>query len=136
MRRYSRPRAKAPEDFVTVLRTNKNEVLHYLSGESKAQPEPMEEILGWAWELAESDVVLEAPVTYVETPLRRLTTVRVSEHAARHLRTIGLARVHEEAGGWSPWTSDWWQSRTEDAVRALRSLRTALEIENGEEAAS
>ena len=130
------PKSKTPDDFVSVLRTNKDEVLKYLSSESEAASELIAEILGWAWELAEGDVVLEAPITYVEAPLRRLTTANVSEHAARHLRTIALARIHQATGGWSIWTSDWWQYRTDDAIRALRGLRTALEAANAEDPTS
>ncbi|MBI4337353.1 MAG: hypothetical protein HY683_05945 [Chloroflexi bacterium] len=85
-------------------------------------------LLAWASELAERDLVLSLPISYVEAPLRTVTTTRVSWYAAHYLKTIASARLYREYPKlcWGQWTPPWWQGREEDALGALAALREAL----------
>ena len=81
------------------------------------------DLLSWASGLAEQGVELDAPVTYLETPLRRITTKRVSWYAREYLLTIFNARYHVG-------------TFIEASLVALTSLRQVLEgvvKEDGEE---
>jgi hypothetical protein len=71
-------------------------------------------------------VVLEKPVTYVEAPLRRITTKRVSHHALTYLRAIILAQTSMRTGGGEAFTQDWWRKQEGQAMRALQALREAV----------
>ena len=93
---------------------------------SDSPSEPVAELLAWASELAQQEIVLEVPVTFAEIPLRMVTTTDASRHALRHLRIISCARFEMEIGGRPPWTPKWWQRESEEAVTALRNLRFAL----------
>ena len=125
------PKSRTPDDLVDALRQHKEEVLAYLAKDSASGPAAS--LLGWASELAQQDVVLDAPITFVETPLRNLTTAEVSTWVARYLRTITRARINQATGGWHPWTAEWWKGREEEAVGALGSLRQAIEAQTHEE---
>ena len=83
-------------------------------------------LLAWAAQLAEQDVVLTSTVSYVEAPMRTITTERVSWYATHYLRTIAHARLQQQTGGWRPWTPEWWREREEEALGALAALRVAL----------
>lgn len=83
-------------------------------------------LLAWAAELAEQDVVLKKPVSFVEAPLRRVTTDRASDHANRYLRVVAAARIRQESGGHPPYTGSWWQERADEAMGALAAMREAM----------
>ena len=84
-------------------------------------------LLAWASELAEQDVVLPEPISYIEAPRRTVTTEEVSRYAARYLWTIGYSRLQQETGGWGRWTPEWWTGVEDEAVGALAGLRSALD---------
>lgn len=88
--------------------------------------EYMTSLLSWASELAEQDLVLSHPVSYIEAPLRIINTQRVSFCAARHLKTIAFAKLNMKDGDWGYWTSDWWRDRINESLSALAALREAL----------
>jgi hypothetical protein len=83
-------------------------------------------LLAWAAQVAEQDLVLEKPVTYVEKPLRTITTQRVSHHALTYLRTITLAQTNISTGAWGAFTLDWWRKQEGEAIGALQALREAV----------
>lgn len=124
------PKSQTPDDLVDALRLHKEEVLEYLAKESQdLAPEPTAELLGWASELAEQDIVLDVPITFVEAPLRKLTTAEVSSHAAKYLRSISSARLQQKTGGWPPWTPQWWKAREDEAIGSLGSMRVAVQVQ-------
>jgi len=84
-------------------------------------------LLAWASELAEQDLVLEKPVSFVEAPRRTLTTERVSEKAARYLRVISYACLQQRTRGMGRFKPPWWKEREEEALGALSALREAME---------
>jgi hypothetical protein len=151
------PKSRTPIEFVAALRKHKQELLRYLSqqaddafsvpaqnprnpGKSDFQervenPET-HHLLAWASELAEQDVVLPKPLTYVEAPLRTITTVRVSRYAAIYLRTMLLAQSNKRTGGRGTFTHDWWQRQEQEAIQALLALRGAMHAQGGQEAES
>jgi hypothetical protein len=84
------------------------------------------ELLSWATELAEQEVVLPKPLTYLEASLRTITTERVSHYAAVYLRAISLAYSNKRTGGWGSLTQDWWQRQEKETIQALLALRRAM----------
>lgn len=86
----------------------------------------LERLLSWASQLAEQDIELPRPVTYVEAPLRSVTTTRISWYARQYLTTIASARLSQSTGGCGRWTPDWLLERKQEAVGALRALHDAL----------
>ena len=122
------PGSGVPPDLATMVRDRKAELMTYLSQQSESPPaDPSTgELLAWASELAEQDLVIREPISYVEVPLRTVTTSRVSYQASHYLHTIASARLYQERGSWGAWTSDWWRQREEEAVQALSALRAAV----------
>ena len=142
------PKSQTPREFVVILQDHKAQLLEYLTrtvDESLASCTPDEQrpthgtdvecdtsgrergpLLAWAAQVAEQDVVLEKPVTYVEAPLRRITTKRVSRHALTYLRAIILAQTSMRTGGRGAFTQDWWRNQEGQAMRALQALREAV----------
>ena len=151
--RYA-PMSCTPVDFLRILQENKQELLAFLSREQDLSPgrctqnpqnpqnsrelqnlrqrsgpdlDTPAELLAWATELSNRDIELASPVTYIEAPLRRITTARVSYYVSIYLRTVTSARIHRNSGGWGSWTPQWWQEREDEAIRALTALREAVE---------
>jgi hypothetical protein len=129
--RYS-PKSQAPSEFVDLLREHKAELLAYLSGE----PPPAAlietaQLLSWASALSEQELVLAAPVSYTEAPMRTMTTEKVSRHAGIYLRAILLSRTYQRSGSWHPWTTEWWQKQEQTALGSLAALRTAMDHQEG-----
>jgi len=85
------------------------------------------DLLAWASELAEQNLVLEKPVSFVEAPLRTLTTKHVSEKVTHYLRVISYARLQQRTGGMGRFKPPWWKEREEEALGALSALREAME---------
>ena len=83
-------------------------------------------LLAWASELAEQAIVLPQSITYEETPLRIVTTDRVSFYATHYLGTVSFARLNRATGGWGMWIPEWWSDREREAIGALHALRTAM----------
>jgi hypothetical protein len=124
--RYA-PKSLAPEDFVESLRKHKPEILSYLSRSAQSGgTDDTRTLLAWATGLAEEGLVLGRPIRFVETPLRVITTTRISYYAAEYLKTISRARMEQPSGGWGMFTSSWWSKQEEDAMAALASLKEAL----------
>ena len=122
------PKSAAPPDLITTLRKHKPEVLAYLRKNLGAPPgSETHRLLTWASRLAVKDLVLPEPITYVEVPLRSIRTERVSRYAAQYLTTVSLSHLAQRAGGWGPWTPEWWKRREDEALCALRALRNALD---------
>jgi hypothetical protein len=142
------PKSRTPIEFVAALRKHKQELLRYLSRQeddalrvpaqnprNPGKPDSQERVenpethhlLAWASELAEQDVRLPKPLTYVEAPLRTITTERVSCYAAVYLRTISLAQSNKRIGGWGTFIHDWWQRQEQEAIQALLALREAMQ---------
>ena len=97
-------------------------------GDDEAAKEVAEStVLSWASWLAEQDQSLPGPVTYVEAPLRTVTTQRASWYAGQYLRTINFARMNHQTGGWGDWTPQWWKEREQEALGALLALRAAFQ---------
>ena len=85
------------------------------------------ELLAWANQLAEEDIVLSGPLVYVEAPMRTVTTNRASWYVVQYLRNISFARLNRATGGWGTWTSEWWEAREDETLGALSALRNAME---------
>jgi len=86
-----------------------------------------QDLLAWASELAEKDLILSDPIGFREEPLRPVTITEVSKYAVRNLRFITQADVEQRLGGWHIWTSDWWRDRQQAALNSPASLRRAME---------
>ena len=85
-----------------------------------------QQLLAWAAEVAESDLTLAIPITYRETPLRPITTSQVSQSIRRYLKTIASAEIHRATGGWKEYPPEWWNGQANQALGALKALRTAM----------
>lgn len=129
------PKGKLTPDLRDVLQRHKSDLVAYLRGTpTTAMKAPLAELesqqlLAWASELAEQELVLPEPVTYVEAPLRAVTTQRVSYYAALYLREISYARLMQQAGGWGCFTSDWFKEQERGAIEALTALREAIQTQ-------
>ena len=148
------PKSRTPVELVAALREHKQELVRYLSQQEEyASGMPVQDpgisrnsdsqepvakaethhLLAWASELAEQDVVLPKPLTYVEAPLHTITTERVPHYAAVYLRSISLAHSNKRTGGSGTLTQDWWRRQEKEAVQALLALREAMEERNSQE---
>jgi len=85
-----------------------------------------QQLLAWAAEFAEADVTLASPITYLETSLRPITTAQVSQSIRRYLKTVASAAIHRATGGWGRFTSEWWAEQANEALGALKALRSAM----------
>jgi replicative DNA helicase len=154
------PKSQAPAELVKILRQHKQELLAHLSPQPDVSPQcctqnpqnpqkpdaetspvgpvapDMEHLLAWAAELAEQELVLPRPVSYVEAPLRTISTQRVSYYAALYLREISYARLQQRAGGWGSFTLGWFKEQERGAIEALAALREAMQTQVDQEANS
>ena len=85
-----------------------------------------QQLLAWAAEFAEADVTLVSPITYLETSLRSITTAQVSQSMRTYLKTVASAAIHRATGGWGRFTSEWWAEQANEALGALKALRSAM----------
>ena len=85
-----------------------------------------QQLLAWAAEVAEADVTLATPITYRETPLRPITTTQVSRVTRTYLKTVAMAKIHRATGGWGRFTPEWWSRQANEALGALKALRSAM----------
>jgi len=86
-------------------------------------------LFAWAAKLAEREVVLATPVTFIEAPLRQITTERVSYYAALYLKIVVSARLHKDHVELcrGRWTQEWWTTQENEAIGALRALFNVIE---------
>jgi hypothetical protein len=77
-------------------------------------------------------MVLPNPLTYIEAPLRAITTGRVSHYAAVYLKTISLAHSNKRTGSRRSFTQDWWRRQEQEAIQALLALRRAMQGQEAE----
>ena len=87
-----------------------------------------QEMLAWASELAEGDLVLLEPVYFYEEPLRPVALTEVSRFAVGNLRFIANAGLERKLRGWHIWTTDWWTEREHAALGSLEALRKAMDV--------
>ena len=87
-----------------------------------------QDLLAWASELAEQDLILATSICFAEEPLRPIAITEVSRYAVTNLRFIANAGLEKQLGGWDIWKSDWWTEREHAALGSLAALRIALEI--------
>jgi len=80
-------------------------------------------LLSWAAEVAEADMILETPITYLETSLTPITTTHISFHAREYLKSLSMAEINSATGGWSWFTPEWWGEHGNQALGALKALR-------------
>ena len=85
-----------------------------------------QEILSWASEVCEQDIVLAEGLAFVEEPLRPVTIAKVSQYVGGRLRFIIHAHFQQRTGGMGRWLPPWWKEREEDSIGALFSLRSAM----------
>ena len=90
-----------------------------------------QQLLAWAAEVAESDVTLATPITYRETPLRPISTTQVSQSIRRYLKTVESAAIHRATGGWKKYPPEWWNGQANQALGALKALRSAMAEASG-----
>ena len=88
-------------------------------------------LMAWASEFGEVEVMLATSITYLETSLRPITTTRVSQSIRRYLKTVASAAIHRATGGWGRFTSEWWEGQANEALGALKALRSAMAEANG-----
>ena len=86
-----------------------------------------QDLLAWASELAERDLILSNAISFVEEPLRPVVITEVSKYAVSNLRFIARAHLHQRLGGWHIWTPEWWTEREHAALGSLAALREAIE---------
>ena len=70
-----------------------------------------QEILAWASEICEQDIVLAD---------------KVSQYVGARLRFIVHAHFQQRTGGMGRWLPPWWKEREEASIGALFSLRSAM----------
>ena len=120
---YRGSRSALSPDFMESLRYCKPEILSILWERQAAT----QQLLGWASEISEDDIVLLDPVRFNETPLRPLAVTEVSKYALRQLKLITRSRIQQQTGGLGRFTPEWWRVQEEEALSALASLKEAME---------
>ena len=90
-----------------------------------------QQLMLWASELGQADKTLAIPITYRETPLRPITTTQVFRVARTYLKTLARAKIHRTTGGWGRFTAEWWDGQANEALSALKALRSAMAAANG-----
>ena len=91
-----------------------------------------QQLMFWASELGQADMTLAIPITYRETPLRPITTTQVSQSVRRYLKTVARAEIHRATGGWKDYPPEWWDGQANEAIGALKALRSAMADVQGE----
>ena len=91
-----------------------------------------QQLMLWASELGQADKTLAIPITYRETPLRPITTTQVSQSVRRYLKTVASAEIHRATGGWKDYPPEWWDEQANEAIGALKALRSAMPDVQGE----
>ena len=85
-----------------------------------------QQLMLWASELGQADKTLAIPITYRETPLRPITTTQVSQSIRRYLKTVARAEIQRATGGQGRFTPEWWDEQANQALGALKALRSAM----------
>ena len=85
-----------------------------------------QQLLAWAAEFAEADVTLATSITYLESPLRQIATTEVSRATRTYLKTVAMAKIHRATGGWGRFPPEWWAGQANEAMDALKALRSAM----------
>ena len=85
-----------------------------------------QQLMLWASELGQADKTLAIPITYRETPLRPITTTQVSQSIRRYLKTVASAEIQRATGGQGRFTPEWWDEQANQALGALKALRSAM----------
>ena len=83
-------------------------------------------LMAWAAEFAEADVTLATPITYLETSLRPITTAQVSQSVRSYLKTVASAEIQRATGVWKEYPQEWWDEQANQALGALKALRSAM----------
>jgi hypothetical protein len=128
-----------PEDFpdslIGLLRENKGEIMTYFLNMDAQRLSnagclnyDLPGLLAWASNLSSQKIILEEPIFFLEAEMRPVQVFNISSYAARQLTAIASSRLWQPEGGWSTFTSEWWQEREKDAVNALANMRQALNI--------
>ena len=120
------PGSKVPPELVPEIRRYKQEILGLLASASVDDGAP-NRLLAWAAQAAETGMVLQQPVQFLETPLRSFSTTEVGRYCREKLRFLSLARSNRATGGWGRFTPEWWQEMEAEALHALDALKTATE---------
>mgnify|MGYP001248068331 CR=1 FL=1 len=123
------PGTSVPPDVAKELREHKAEVLDYLKAEYAMATIPDDSdanLLAWANWLGEQELHLTEPVSFEETPLRTVTTCRISWYATSYLRDISRANVYRRTSCWGIFSPEWWAEREHQALMALAALREAM----------
>ena len=66
-----------------------------------------------------------------QSALRPITTTQVSQSIRRYLKTMASAEIHRATGGWKEYRPEWWDGQANQALGALKALRTAMAEANG-----
>jgi hypothetical protein len=85
-----------------------------------------QDVLAWASEVCEQDLVLVEGVPFVEEPLRPVNITKVSQYVGDRLRFIIHAHFQQRTGGMGRWLPSWWKEREKACIGALISLRSAM----------
>ena len=85
-----------------------------------------QQLMLWALELGQADKTLAIPITYRETPLRPITTTQVSQSVRRYLKTVASAEIQRATGVWKEYPQEWWDEQANQALGALKALRSAM----------
>ena len=91
-----------------------------------------QQLMLWALELGQADKTLAIPITYRETPLRPITTTQVSQSIRRYLKTVASAEIQRATGVWKEYPQEWWDEQANQALGALKALRSAMADVQGE----
>ena len=120
------PGSKVPPELVPEIRQYKQEILDLLASPGDGEG-PNNRLLAWAAQAAETGVVFQQPVQFLETPLRPYSTTKVGRYCREKLRFLALARSNRVTGGWGRFTPEWWREMKTKALDALSTLKAATE---------
>lgn len=80
----------------------------------------------WAGQVAPQRWVLREPLSWEETPLRRLSSRRLSYYAGRYLAALRAGAMARRGVVYGPWDEAWFRERAGEAQLALFNLYLAV----------
>ena len=84
------------------------------------------QLLGWAAQLAELEVILPMPVTYIDGSFKEVRTSHISRAIRSQLNTVVAAKLSDWPSVYQPFTLHLWDVKRKEAIESLKSLQDAV----------
>lgn len=113
-----------PPELMAELRQHKADIVTALQFRVRSIAEDGD-LLTWARNLAQREVVLTSPVHFYESRLFPVWVTNVGAYTARHLATIAFERSGPR---FNIYNDDWYSARAREAIAMLRALQAVMKV--------